>query len=392
MITLQEAIAIVLESSQQSAKSEVIPLWDGLNRVVSNDIFSDINMPPFEKTAVDGYACRMQDVTGVLEVVEVIPAGKVPEKKITTGRCAKIMTGAMVPEGADCVLMVEETKEVSSDRIIFTGKYPKPNICRLGEDIKTGDLAIARGTVIGSQHIAIMASVGCAKPVVAVRPKVAVLTTGDELVEPEVKPVIGQIRNSNGHQLIAQVTRTGAVPLYYGIISDAREITRKSLEKAMNDNDIVILTGGVSMGDFDYVPEVMKELGIEIRFKSIAVQPGKPTTFGTKGDKLIFGLPGNPVSSYLQFELLVKPAILKMMGVTSPANTLCLPMGKDYNRKKTERLGLVPVAITGYNKVEPVDFHGSAHIFALAKANGFIMIPIGTAQLKEGEYVDVRPF
>ncbi|NOU17294.1 MAG: molybdopterin molybdotransferase MoeA [Bacteroidales bacterium] len=392
MITLNQAIDIILSETKLSAKTEKIPLWNSLGRVLAEDIISDMNMPPFDKTAVDGYACRMIDARKELEVIEIISAGSVPKKAIGVGQCSKIMTGAMIPKGADCVLMVEDTVEVAKDRIRFNGDKPKSNICILGEDIKTGDLAIPRGTTISNQHIAIMAALGCSQPVVTQKPSVAVLITGDELVEPEIMPQGGQIRNSNGHQLVTQVISANAEPNYFGIIKDTEDDTYRALSEALSKNDIVILTGGVSMGDYDYVPMVMQKLGIQILFDSIAIQPGKPTKFGVKNGKLIFGLPGNPVSSYMQFEILVKPAIQKIMGAKTSTEFIArLPMSTNFSRKKVERQGLIPVAITNDKKVIPVEFHGSAHIFALAKADGYIMIPLGVAEIKEGELVDVRP-
>lgn len=391
MISLDQAISIIHSKVKPIDKTEQVALWDCIGRVLAADVASDMNMPPFNKTAVDGYACRMADVKQELEVIEVIPAGTVPTKKVELGQCSKIMTGAMIPEGADCVLMVEETNEVGNNRIIFTGEKAKSNICILGEDIKTGDVAILKGTILSPQHIAIMAALGCSNPNVSKKPSVAVLVTGDELVEPNVKPSGGQIRNSNGHQLVGQIIKANATPNYIGIVKDTEEATLNALSKALNENDIIILTGGVSMGDYDYVPEVMKKLGIQIHFDSISIQPGKPTKFGTKDGKLIFGLPGNPVSTYFQFEVLIKPVIQMMMGGVSPKIISRFQMGMTYKRKKTERLGLIPVAINSDNKVMSIEYHGSAHIFALAKANGYIMIPIGVSEVKEGEFVDVRP-
>jgi molybdopterin molybdotransferase len=390
MITLDKAIDIVLSASQPLVRFEEVSLWESLGRVLADNIVSDMNMPPFDKTAVDGFACRMVDAGGELEVIEVIPAGATPAKSIGRGQCAKIMTGAMIPPGADCVLMVEDTREVAPGRIVFTGNSPKSNICKLGEDIKLGDRAIPRGAMVAPQHIAIMASLGYSRVQVAAKPGVAILATGDELVEPEVKPQAGQIRNSNGHQLVAQVVGAGATPHYYGIVRDTHSETRSAITKAFDENDIVILTGGVSMGDFDLVPGILEELGVRILFDSIAVQPGKPTTFGVKGHKLVFGLPGNPVSAFLQFELLIRPAIHRLMGCHTEGVSLRLPMAHGYKRKKTERLGLIPVRVSTRNGVEAVDYHGSAHIFALAGANAVAIIPQGVAEIKLGEVVDVR--
>ena len=391
MITLNQAIDIVQSKINPIKETEKVNLWDSIGRVLSADVVSDMNMPPFNKTAVDGYACKMEDASKELEVIEIIPAGSVPEKIVESGQCSKIMTGAMIPQGADCVLMVEDTKEIGSNRIVFTGETPRANICILGEDIRTGDIAIQKGTTLSAQHIAIMAAVGCTQPIVAKMPSVAVLITGDELVEPQQIPTGGQIRNSNGHQLVGQIIKANAKPNYIGIVKDTEEATSQAISNALKDNDIIILTGGVSMGDYDYVPIVMKKLGIDILFSSISVQPGKPTKFGVKDGKLIFGLPGNPVSSYMQFELLVKPAIQKLMDGEPESNLIArLPMSAGYKRNKIERLGLIPVSINTENKVVTVDFHGSAHIFALAKADGYIMIPMGESEIKEGELVDVR--
>lgn len=392
MIPFKEAYNIVVSKVVQLGKTEEVALSQSIGRILAQDVVSDINMPPFRKTAVDGYACRMSDIGSVLEVIEVIPAGVMPSKTVDKGQCSKIMTGAPIPSGADCVIMVEQTKIIDPNHIEFTGKSTKANICELGEDIKVGDLSIEKGIAIQPKHIAIMAALGCYRPSVTVKPKVSILPTGDELVEPNIKPKGSQIRNSNGYQLVSQVINSGADPIYNGIVGDSREATYKAISEALDKSDVVILTGGVSMGDFDFVPEIMQQLGVKIHFDSIAVQPGKPTTFGTLGNKLIFGLPGNPVSSFIQFEMLVKPALMKMMGCNS-LNPLQVkvPMGIEYRRKLSERLAFIPAEITEHNEVLPVDYHGSAHIFALVKANGIIVVPIGVERIEKGGVVDVRP-
>jgi len=175
-------------------------------------------------------------------------------------------------------------------------------------------------------------------------------------------------------------------------VSDSKDATYEVLAKAIAENEVVTLTGGVSMGDYDYVPEIMEKLGVTIHFSSVAVQPGKPTTFGTLDNKLVFGLPGNPVSAFIQFELLVKPAIRKLMGCKQLNPTaIRLPLAEDYRRNRAERMALVPVKIIAGSAVLPVEFHGSAHIFALGNADGIIAVPIGTTKIDKGEIVDVRP-
>lgn len=392
MITLQQAVSGVLEFSQPKGFTEVVPLWDSVGRILATDISSDINMPPFNKSAVDGYACRRADLHSDMDVVDVIAAGKFPQKSIVAGTCSKIMTGAPVPEGADCVFMVEDSQIVSEGKVRFTGSDTKTNIARFAEDVKVGEKVLDKGTLIEPQHIAILAAVGVSRVDVAVKPKVSVLITGDELVETDVKPTLSQIRNSNGHQLVTQVLRVGAVPVYGGIVDDTHEATRNAIANALETSDIVVLTGGVSMGDFDYVPGVLKDLGVDIKFQTIAVQPGKPTVFGVKAEKLVFGLPGNPVSSFFQFNILVRTAILALMGAKNPVKQFIkMPLANDYKRKRSERLALVPAFVNSKGEVEPINYHGSAHIFALANATSIIVIPIGVGEVKKGELVDVRP-
>jgi molybdopterin molybdotransferase len=300
------------------------------------------------------------------------------------------MTGAMVPSGANSVIMVEETELVGEDFVRFTGANPSKNICYRGEDVKAGELVLQKGLQINPAHVAVLASVGKSEPLVAKFPRVGIMSTGDELVEPFVVPGMAQIRNSNAWQLEAQVKTIPAIPCYYGIVPDNSADLRNFIEIAMEHNDLVLLTGGVSMGDFDFVPAVMEEAGIEILFKSIAIQPGKPTVFGHRNKTFIFGLPGNPVSSFVLFELLVKPFIRRMMGSAVQPLQLSLPMGVDFSRRKSVRKSMIPVIIKDGN-VFPVEYHGSAHINAYSIANGILVMEIGTTKINKGEQVYVRP-
>ncbi len=391
MISHDEALTIILDSVKNTLPIEKIKFTESLNRILTCDVFSDMNMPPFDKSAMDGYACRMSDIHNELKVIEILPAGKIPENIISENQCIKIMTGAIIPEGADCVLMVEYTEESKPGFIKFTKDSTKSNICTLGEDITTGDKVLSKGIKILPQHIAVMASVGYTKAEVAMKPKVGIISTGSEIVEPDSIPEKSQIRNSNGYQLIAQVERAGGIPNYVGIAEDSREATYNAISTALENNDIILLTGGVSMGDFDMVPDIMKEIGIDIKFRKIAVQPGKPTTFGTyNGNKYVFGLPGNPVSSYTQFELLTRPLMNKLMGSEEIFTELKLPMGAEYRRRKSERKSFIPVIIKEDGKVYPVEYHGSAHIHSYVFANGITYVEIGKDRLEIGEMVNVR--
>lgn len=391
MIKFEEAYNIVLSSAQFLMENERVNFIDSLGRILAENVSSDMNMPPFDKSAMDGYACRREDLKNELEIVEVLPAGKIPEKVIGPNQCAKIMTGGVVPTGADCVIMVEFTEEVGANSVLFLNDHTNDNICFFAEDIIAGELVLEKGICIKPQHIAVMASVGCTNPMVTKQPKVAIVSTGDELVEPDQFPGKSQIRNSNGYQLIAQVKRAGAIPNYVGIAEDSEEVTFATISKAVEENDIVLLTGGVSMGDFDFVPDIMSKVGIDILFRSIAVQPGKPTIFGAyQNRKFVFGLPGNPVSSYTQFELLVRPLILKLMGSNTLTVTTKLPMGAEFKRRKSVRKSFIPITISPEGKVYPIEYHGSAHIHSYVFADGVTSIEIGKEKLEIGELVDVR--
>jgi molybdopterin molybdotransferase len=389
MITFEEALRTVLENAPKMGV-EHVEILDSEGRILAEDVFSDINMPPFNRSAVDGFACRRADLGKDLQIIETIRAGQSPQMPVGPGQCTRIMTGSPLPEGADCVLMVEETEETPDGKIRFTGKDTKANFSRFAEDIKDGDRVLEAGTLIRPQHIAILAAVGQVHPLVAIRPKVAIISTGDEIVEPHLKPGLSQIRNSNGYQLVGQVRKAGAIPDYRGIAADNEKDTLDFILKSLENNDVVLLTGGISMGTFDFVPAVLEKAGIKILFRKMAVQPGKPTIFGMKGEKRIIGLPGNPVSSFTIFEILVKPMLWKMMGIREPFRVLRLPLGTDYSRKRAERLQWMPVRIVD-GKAFPLEYHGSAHIFSLAEADALAAVPLGITNLSAGEFIDARP-
>jgi len=388
MILFEQAFEIVMNQPNK-LRTEQLNLTDSLGRVIAEDVFSDVDMPPFNKSAMDGYACKIKDIHGELEVIEIVAAGEIPSKTVGKSQCTKIMTGAMVPDGADCVVMIEHTEETGKNKIRLTQTDTRINVAKQGEDIRTGDLVISKGSRIGAQHFAVMAAVGYAKPIVFKQPNVGIISTGNELVEPENIPQISQIRNSNAYQIIAQVKTSGGIPNYCGIAEDTEDALFNVIEQAAAENDLILLTGGVSMGDFDIVPKVIRKLGFEFLFESIAVQPGKPTTFAVKDDKFCFGLPGNPVSSFMQFEMLVKPFIYKMNGGIYKPSVAAYTMGIEYKRKRSTRRSVIPVRIED-GEVFPIEYHGSAHIASLVNAEGIVTIPIGKSVLKKGEKVDVR--
>ena len=373
-----------------STGTESVPFTESPGRVLATAVKSDMNMPPWNRSSVDGFACRHSDLGNELKVLETVAAGKMPSQAITPGTCTRIMTGAAVPEGADYIFMLEDSETGTDGTVKFTGKEGKQNISKMGEDVRKGETILTSGRFIRPQDIAVMAMAGATTVTVGCRVKVGVISTGNELVEPDQVPAEAQIRNSNAWQLMAQITRAGAEGRYYGIATDDIASTENLLKKAVGENDVVLISGGVSAGDFDFVPEVITSMGLTIHFNEVAVQPGKPLTFCTGDRKIVFGLPGNPVSTFVQFEVTVRPLIAKMMGVTVEEPPVLLLLGADWSRKRAGRMAWIPVILNKEGEAVPIEYHGSAHITALPQAWGIVAIPQGQSWIQKGEPVSVR--
>ncbi|MDP2938546.1 MAG: molybdopterin molybdotransferase MoeA, partial [Candidatus Omnitrophota bacterium] len=353
MIKVATALRTVLKGIK-ILDSEAIKLTDALGRVLAEDIHSDSDIPGFDNSAMDGYAVKTVDLKGasknnpkVLETIDDLKAGDNPRKKLENNQAIRIMTGALIPKGADSVVMVEDTKKVMGDRLWVIGKNLKPktenltpefveilkeikpgeNIRKAGEDVKKGELVIPCGTLLKSAHIGLLASLGKAKVGVTRKPKVAILATGDEVVDVGEKLKPGKIRSSNTYTLYTQIIKSGGIPKNLGIVKDRPLELEKKIKLGL-DCDLILTSGGVSVGDYDLVKVILAKIGTNIKFWKIAMRPGKPLVFGTLsatrrggsaknfGGKgiLVFGLPGNPVSSMVSFEIFVRPAILKMLG------------------------------------------------------------------------------
>ncbi len=390
MILFEEALKRVIQSGRPIG-TKTVPIMESMGKGLAADIRSDMNMPPFDKSAMDGYACRRQDLKNELTVIEMIPAGGFPRKKIGENECAKIMTGAPVPDGADTVIMVEHTRQVADNKIVFLKEHSKSNICQKAEDVRQGEMVLKKGTHIQPKHIPVMASVGVTETKVYRCPRIAIIATGNELVEPGSKPDKAQIRNTNAYQLMAQSRQMGLPVKYMGLAKDTHGEIMGLLKKAQTVAEIIILTGGVSMGDFDFVPGILKENGVKVLFHGIYAKPGKRTLFGVGNKQWFFGLPGNPVSSFVQFEMLVKPLIYKIMGINERPLVLKLPLNDNYHRKSGGRKAFQPVKILENGSVGQIDYHGSAHMNALSYAQGLMIIEKGITELKKGELVNVRP-
>jgi molybdopterin molybdotransferase len=388
MIPFEQAYQIVMKNALLIGQ-ERVPFDQALYRVLQEEVRADRDMPPFHKSAVDGYACIDPQPGQELEILEHVGAGEQPARALATGTCTKIMTGAEVPPNTTHVVMVEKTELLDHHRVRVNGSEGKTNIAVQGEDFKQGDLIIPQGTYIQPQHIAVLASVGHIRPLVAEQPSVKLITTGSELVEPDQQPLSGQIRNTNASQLMGQFMKMGVRPHYSGIVEDSANRLLQEIEAGIDNHYLTVLTGGVSMGDHDYVPDMMENAGVEILFHKIAMKPGKPTIFGRKGDHLIIGLPGNPVSTFLQFELLIRPLLYQLMGATYQPPSLRMPLGKEVKQKKSDRDSWKPVMFEK-GAVFTVPYHGSGHVHALLQAEGFICIPAGQTLLKKGAIVDVR--
>jgi len=396
MISLKEALEKVVDNTAMLESIEV-GFMDALGYVLAEDVISDIDMPPFDKSAMDGYAVKTADVKQVparLAVIEEIPAGKVPQKKVASGQCAAIMTGAPVPEGADTVVMIEYSRKDEREGyiIIEKGAGKGENICFQGEDIKKSQTVLRAGTRLMPQHIGILASVGKTRLRAIRKPTFAVITTGSEIVEADQIPAAGQIRNSNAYSLQAQIIQAGYHVRYLGISVDKPGNLRQAIGKALTD-DITLLSGGVSMGNYDLVPQVLKEMGAEIIFHNVAIKPGKPVLFAKLDRSLIFGVPGNPISTLIGYDKLILPAARKMAGEKILFRPTITAVLESDLKVKPGRLGLRHAEIVhrdGKFYAEPVPTHGSADLLSTAQSNGIIIIPADTTHISAGDLVEAE--
>ena len=380
-----------IEGLNPDFSTEQVSLKDAFNRILQEDVYADTDMPPFDKSAMDGYACREADIHNELELLEIINAGSVPQKEIGRNQCSKIMTGAKVPKGADLVFKVEDSEATDGNRIKCTNPGSVKNICYQGEDYSSGTILIPKGTIINVSHMAVLAGAGYNQVMVSKMPGVALINTGSELVEPSEMPQEGKIRNSNGSQLVSQLKQMKLSVTDLGIIEDDYEKLTNTFKGAFEKNDIVFFTGGASVGDFDWIPKILKDQGFQIYWDRTGIKPGNPMTFSQKGNKYCFGLSGNPVSSLVQFELLAKPALYKLLGAKYKPLRMQVKLNFTIQRKKADRIGIVPVLINEEGLVDQIPFNGSAHINALVFANALMEFPAGEFNLKKGESVYVRP-
>lgn len=396
MKSVQEAQRIILDSVCPGPVETVL-LEDAVGCVLAEDVVSRISIPPFNKSAMDGYAVRAEDVEGApveLSIAGTVAAGEILSRKIGEGECAKIMTGAPLPEGANAVVRVEDSRPLDAGRVRIEGRCKRgDNVCMAGEDLPANRVALKAGETIRGQEVLLLATAGAAMVKVFQKPSAAFFATGSELIPPLEKPKGGKIRDSNSSLITVRIREMGIPFRSFGIVEDREEVLRARIREGLNF-DFLLLTGGVSMGEYDIVAKAFQEEGVEILFDTLALKPGRPFTFGRKGKALAFGLPGNPVTVFVCFELFVRPAILKRLGRKNPL-PFCLKVpfrGREERIKKNGRDSFLPALLQneeGALRVSLVEWHGPGDIVGLSRSNCLLHIPPGTQAVFPGAQVEV---
>ena len=398
MIQVQEALDKILCQIQFKGV-ERVPLGQALGRVLTEDVVSRINNPPLDNSAMDGYAVIAEDIQSAtpenpvkLEMVEEIAAGYTAKGTLKPGQTMRIMTGAPIPPGADAVLMQEDTQKDGNAILCLDKADVAENIRRAGEDVKIGEGVIKKGTTLSPAHIGMLAVIGRSQIAVSQRPTVAILSTGDEILELDETPQGPQIFNSNGHMLAAQIKSAGGIPVYLGIAKDTEKDLMEKFEWALTA-DIVVSSGGVSVGDYDLVKSSLQKMGQDMLFWKVAMKPGKPLAFGRIGKTPIFGLPGNPVSSFVSFEQFVRPSLRKVLGCSDLSHkTVQAKLTRTIN-KKPGRLHFLSSIVSwtdGEYTVTPAGEQGSGILKSAANANGLLIFPLEAEEIKQGQEVAVQ--
>jgi molybdopterin molybdotransferase len=390
MIPVEEALAIVLREAPPLPAEEVA-LEDAPGRVLAEDVASDRDLPPFDRAAMDGYALRAADVAAsptALEVVGEVRAGQWPDLAVGPGQAVRIMTGAPVPRGADAVQQVEKTQPLDEFRVtVLSAVEAGANLAPRGSEVRAGDVVLARGRTIDPSAIAVLASAGKARVRVARRPVLALLVTGDEIVDVAAAPGPGEIRNGNGPAVAAQAREAAADVRLLGVAPDRQDAIVEALRRGLAA-DVLVVSGGVSAGEYDLVEPALLELGATFLFTKVAIRPGAPLVFGRLGGALVFGLPGNPVSAQVTFDLFVRPALLKMQGSRVLARPRVGVELLGVVRNRSGRKAHVPARVRfegGRLVARPVRSMGSGDLVAHARANALVVIEAERTLASAGE-------
>jgi molybdopterin molybdotransferase len=393
VIPVEKALEIVLAHTPLLPAEEV-SIGDALGRVLAEDVRSDVDLPSFDRSAMDGYALRAGDAAHapvVLEVVGRVRAGEWPQTGVESGQAVQVMTGAPVPPGATAVQPVEKTRALDGGRRVevLAPVETGANVARQGSEVRAGDEVLRRSATVDPASIAVLAAVGKGRVRVGRRPTASVLVTGDELVDVWEQPSRGRIRNSNGPALLAQARWAGAETTPLGVVADDEERLASAIREGFR-SDVLVISGGVSEGVFDLVEPVLARFDVGILINKVAIKPGAPFVFGRRGEKLIFGLPGNPVSAQVTFDLFVRAALLRMQGarvVSRPAVEVRLLAAV---RNRSGRKAHLPARVRfqgGALVAEPVVSQGSADVVAHARANALVVLDAARVRAEAGETV-----
>jgi molybdopterin molybdotransferase len=395
MIPIKEAIQIVLQHTAP-LEPESVPLPQVLNRFLAQDTIADTDLPPFDRAQMDGYAVRADDVAKTparLRIVGESAAGAGWHHEMNSSEAVRIMTGAPVPQGADAVQQVELTREVNGDVEILESVSSGRSIVRQASEIKAGETVLRPGEQISAAMIATLASFGYAEVKVSRLPRVAVMATGSELVDVNQKPARDQIRDSNNYTIEAYASQSNAIVARLPLAGDDTEELKRAIREAAETCDVLITSGGVSMGVYDFTKAALKELGAEIFFERVALRPGKPTVFARLGNALVFGLPGNPVSVAVTFNLFARTALRAMQGATQ--TTLAeehAVLARDL-KGSADRESYLPAVLRTAEKgvllAEPLKWGGSSDFVSFARATALINLPAGKKTLPAGSITKV---
>ncbi|HLA74495.1 MAG TPA: molybdopterin molybdotransferase MoeA [Gammaproteobacteria bacterium] len=398
-LSVAEALRRIETDIAPLTESELLPLREGLGRVLAEDMFSPIDVPAHTNSAMDGYAVDSADLpaggTNTLTVIGTAWAGKPFTGVLRAGQCVRIMTGAVIPDGADTIIMQERVERQDGAIQIGTDNKPGQNIRRAGEDIARGQIVLKAGKLLGPAELGVLASLGIAHVKVIRRLRVAFLATGDELRALGEPLQLGEIYDSNRYTLYGMLSRLGVQIIDLGIVRDRPEDIKTAFSEAARTADAVISSGGVSVGEADYVKEIVGSLG-RVHFWKIAMKPGRPLAFGKLGETLFFGLPGNPVSAMTTFYQFVQPALQRLMGQTARQPLLIkLPtlsqLKKNPGRMEFQR-GIAAIGENGQLAVSSTGEQGSGILSSMSKANCFIVLPAEAGTVAAGSLVDVQLF
>lgn len=402
MLPIERGLEIVMSVAKVKDRAdwmaaEQIPLAECSSRVLREDIYCDADSPRFDKSIRDGFAVRFEDLAQIpvtLSVVGESRAGLGADVTVERGQAVEIMTGAPLPQGANAVVMVEHTERPSPASVrILKSVRENEGLLRRGVEARRGDRVLRAGRRLGLADLGLLASSGKSSVLVSKKPRVAILATGDELVEVHEQPEPSQIRNSNSYTLYAQTVGAGATPVLLGIGRDNLEDLRNKIRAGL-EYDILLVSGGVSMGKYDLVEQVFAEFGIEVLFDKIAMKPGKPTVFGHRGQTYVFGLPGNPVSTIVSFHVFVRPLILFLLKAENNSAKILEARLESPVKCDPERAALVPALVrfeAGQYRISTAPWKGSSDLVGLARANALIIIPCREGTMQPGDAAQFLP-